>query len=578
MECFGRTHVTRYTNSDNWNFEMSRNQNPKAALVLEILVMSKHGAPKDMIKIAVFGGTQGVGKHVVIKALECHHFVTVLARSPKKLADVVVNRHKLKIIQGDILHDPAAVDQVVDGQDVVIVSLGTTGVKKGPQAKVCSFGQKVINDAMKARGVKRLIVVTSIGVGDSIKHVSYSAYFFIKFVIYKAIADKEVQEDLVKSSGLDWTILRPTGLLDQPPRSLRYDYGEDLNGSSIARAHVAEICLEVIPKPHYGRIYALTLLHTLHFRHGQDMYAHCISLILLLICCSQVKPDLYGINYSPRRSLFACPTHAMITSDLQLLRNMTTRIKTFSLIDSGSGQASATCNFGETILKAAVPLGFRVTLGMEFRGADIDAMFQREVRELERLSYAYPNLFTVVEAIVVGSETLYRGEETQQTLSQRVTTVRTILHSKNLRVPITAADIPPPFYGDILIAAVDFIMINVYPYWEGHAVASAPYSQMAAVHALRERTSKNVVLGECGWPTAGSTNTDAEASIQNLEWYYKQWVCTARKNGVEYFLFEAFDEDWKSDEHAGVEKHWGLFDLNRQPKSTVFLNPVDCSP
>jgi len=234
------------------------------------------------LRLGVFGGTQGVGKEgavpsesrefrpsnsslsccrpVIKQALEEGHEVTVLARDPSKLADIPAPKPpaSLKIVQGDVLKDQEKVQEVISEQDVVVVSLGTSLSGDASNAKVCSEGQAKINDAMKAAGTKRMVVVTSIGVGDSMKDTSYAAWFFINTFLRKAIADKNIQEDHVKSSGLDYTIIRPSGLKDLPRSGGKYKWAEHIYGSSISRADVAELVLQVAKSPeHIGKTYSV---------------------------------------------------------------------------------------------------------------------------------------------------------------------------------------------------------------------------------------------------------------------------------------------------------------------------------
>ncbi|TPX37532.1 hypothetical protein SmJEL517_g00491 [Synchytrium microbalum] len=209
------------------------------------------------MKLAVFGGTAGVGLEVVQQALEAGHSVNVLARSPEKLSHLLPADGKLTIITGDVLKDFDAVKHTVEGADAVIVSLGNRPVADTEmQGKTCSIGQEKINEAMIATGVKRVLVVTSMGVGDSIKDVTYMASVFITTVLAKAIADKEIQEASVRSSGLDYTILRPTGLASKPKTGGKYLFAEHIYGPTIARADVAEICLKMISSAEYvGRTF-----------------------------------------------------------------------------------------------------------------------------------------------------------------------------------------------------------------------------------------------------------------------------------------------------------------------------------
>jgi exo-beta-1,3-glucanase (GH17 family) len=75
---------------------------------------------------------------------------------------------------------------------------------------------------------------------------------------------------------------------------------------------------------------------------------------------------------------------------------------------------------------------------------------------------------------------------------------------------------------------------------------------------------------EAGWATTASEFPE-QASEDNQEVYFNDLLSWAKANNVTIFWFEAFDEDWKGDagNASGAEKHWGLFDLDRQPKKAA---------
>lgn len=200
-----------------------------------------------MKQIAIVGATQGVGRAVLDRALERGDAVTALARTPAKLA---IEHENLRVISGDVL-DPAAAAAVVEGADVVVVSLGNT--PNNPD-DVVSRGTAQVMAAMEAAGVGRLIVVTSIGVGDSSEQVPFAFRMLMKTVLRKAMADKEQQEALVRASSLDWTIVRPGGLTDGPATG-RYRAGteKDISAGQVARADVAAFILEEIDSGRYLR-------------------------------------------------------------------------------------------------------------------------------------------------------------------------------------------------------------------------------------------------------------------------------------------------------------------------------------
>jgi putative NADH-flavin reductase len=166
--------------------------------------------------------------------------VQALLRNPGKLE---VANPKLTVLQGDVL-DANAVDRVVQGSDAVIVSLGG---KPGDKTRALETGTKHIVVAMKKHGQKRLIVVTSLGVGDS---AGQAGFLFEKIIVplfLKAeFADKLAQEAVVKASGLEFVIARP-GALSNDAAKGAYEAAKQLRKGSpakITRADVARFCLE----------------------------------------------------------------------------------------------------------------------------------------------------------------------------------------------------------------------------------------------------------------------------------------------------------------------------------------------
>lgn len=188
------------------------------------------------MKVGIIGGTQGVGRQAVEQALAQGHSVTLLARTPAK---VTITHANLNIVAGDVL-DLATVEQVVAGQDVIINSLGST--PNNPD-DVCTRGTQNIIRAMQRFGVRRLITVTALGVGDSYSQLPFFFKTIVKTVLRKAYADKETQEAAIRASDLDWIIVRPPGLTDGPLTG-QYVVGPEAKAGQMSRADVAHFVLQ----------------------------------------------------------------------------------------------------------------------------------------------------------------------------------------------------------------------------------------------------------------------------------------------------------------------------------------------
>lgn len=166
------------------------------------------------MRLLVIGASRGIGLETVRYALQRGHDVRAFARSADRIA---IDDPKLEKIAGDACsaEDVAA---AVRGVDAVIVTLGIPKSLKGlGQTSLFSDATAILLPAMAAAGVRRLLVVTGFGAGDSKARLSTVEKIPFKAILGRAYADKDVQEDLIKASDLDWTIARPGILMNRPP-------------------------------------------------------------------------------------------------------------------------------------------------------------------------------------------------------------------------------------------------------------------------------------------------------------------------------------------------------------------------
>lgn len=188
-----------------------------------------------LMRIALFGATGGTGRQVLDQAIAQGHSVSALVRDPSKMPD----RAGLTLVVGDVL-DRDATERCIDGADAVICVLGSHGSREPVEA----LGTRMILDVMRDTGVRRLIAVTSLGVGDSRQQINWAFRLIMDLTLKPIMLAKEEQERLIKASGLDWTIIRPGGLTDGP-RTGAYRFGRDrsIKGGRISRADVADFVL-----------------------------------------------------------------------------------------------------------------------------------------------------------------------------------------------------------------------------------------------------------------------------------------------------------------------------------------------
>jgi putative NADH-flavin reductase len=210
------------------------------------------------MKLTIFGATGGIGRQILDQALAAGHEVTAVVRNPDKLPA------QLRVVKLDLtVPDPATLNSAVAGADAVLSGLGP---RSRSDAGVASRGTTAIVRAMKAENVRRVVVVSAAPIGtvsspgrpNPPRHDPGDGFFMrslfspmIKTILRGHYADLAMLEDVLRESGLDWTIVRPPRLTDKPlTGTYRTAYGQNLpRGFMISRADVGHLMLRVLDEP-----------------------------------------------------------------------------------------------------------------------------------------------------------------------------------------------------------------------------------------------------------------------------------------------------------------------------------------
>lgn len=203
------------------------------------------------MRILILGITGRTGSLAAEEAIKRGHKVVGIARDQSRVtvkdADIVVGTP----------YDLETVRKAIDGCDAVISALNIFPQSQGLFGKIkspldfMSVSMKNTVDLMEEKGIKRLVVMTALGVGLSEKELPRFFSFIIKITHIKyAYADHDIQEKLIEKSNLDWTIVRPVGLTD---KNDNLSILSNLNGvgkitSAISRNAVAHFILDCIEK------------------------------------------------------------------------------------------------------------------------------------------------------------------------------------------------------------------------------------------------------------------------------------------------------------------------------------------
>jgi len=210
------------------------------------------------MKLTILAATGGIGRQLLEQALAAGHDVTAVVRNPKKLPRAV------RTVTADLAAaDPAALESAVAGADAVLSGLGP---RSASETGVATRGTRAIVQAMQATGVRRIVVVSAAPIGTvpspgrpkPPRHDPGDGFLMrnllsplTKAAFRKPYADLALMEDVLRDSGLDWTVVRPPRLTDKPlSGTYRTAHGRNLRrGLFVSRADVAHLMLRVLEQP-----------------------------------------------------------------------------------------------------------------------------------------------------------------------------------------------------------------------------------------------------------------------------------------------------------------------------------------
>ncbi len=279
---------------------------------------------------------------------------------------------------------------------------------------------------------------------------------------------------------------------------------------------------------------------------------------------------------SPEGADSIYPTAPELEEDIAMLSKYTSRLRTYSAKDSFE------------VPELARKYGITVTAG-----AWLDRSKSRNDEQIKFL-IEQANANSNVERVMVGNETLLRGDLTPKELLSYIDIVK-----RRVRVPVSTAE-----SWDIWLTTdreklkqmheiarhVDFITVHLLPYWEGVPREGAVDHVEKRYDAMRrEYPNKKIVVGEVGWPSGGSRvplkNLEqpndpivySTASVTDEAQFIRAFLPMAKRRNLDYYLMEAIDQPWKRVNEGRTGAYWGIFNADRQPKFT-FDGPVVSDP
>ncbi|MGH6778764.1 MAG: glycosyltransferase [Bradyrhizobium sp.] len=265
-------------------------------------------------------------------------------------------------------------------------------------------------------------------------------------------------------------------------------------------------------------------------------------------------PDFHGklpsVSYAPFQGsahpdIDNIPTAARIRADMKTLAPLTRAIRLYSSTDGV-----------ELVPPIAAQFGIKVTVGA-WISKDL-VRNEREIRSAINLARHNSNVI----AVIVGNETLYRGDQKVDDLIKLIKRVKA-----SVNVPVTTGEIWNIWRDNPkLVANVDFIAAHVLPYWENYTSKQAVDQAIYRYNLLRQKyPGKRIEIAEFGWPSRGYNLLNAEPGPFQQAVVLRNFVARAQAIGMDYNIVEAIDQPWKYFE-GSVGPYWGILNADREPK------------
>lgn len=184
-----------------------------------------------MQKILILGANGQISRIAIDLFLEkTDAELTLYARNARRLKDVQARSNRVRVVEGDVLNYKQLLLNI-EGHDAVYANLDGQLVEQA----------KNIVAAMNEAGVKRLIFMSSMGIYNEVPGENYTP-------ILDRYRDSAA---IVEASGLDYTILRPQWLNNDP--EILYETtrkGEAFKSAEkeVSRKSVADLIVKLVTR------------------------------------------------------------------------------------------------------------------------------------------------------------------------------------------------------------------------------------------------------------------------------------------------------------------------------------------
>jgi len=197
-------------------------------------------------KVFVAGGSKGVGRCIVDKLIADGSEVVALVRSYEAVAELSAI-DGVTAVKGDAF-DYKSVEGAIDGCDAAITTLGGS---VEDEKRVDYTGNNNVIEAAGVLGCTRVVLVTSVGCGDSKDAAPPSVFEALKEVL---AAKTKAENVLIKYyTNMNWTIIRPGGLITEAMTGKAVLTADKMGIGSIHREDVANLAVKALSSPNTER-------------------------------------------------------------------------------------------------------------------------------------------------------------------------------------------------------------------------------------------------------------------------------------------------------------------------------------
>jgi uncharacterized protein len=200
------------------------------------------------MKLLMLGASGRVGQKIAERAIQDGIEVHALLRDPAKVPSQILD--KITYTIGNVLNKEQ-VEEAISGCDIVVSALSTDG------DNVLSESMPLIIAATKKEGLSRIITIGTAGIlqsriePDLLRYQSSES----KRKLTRAAEDHHKAYELLKESGLDWTIVCPTYLPDGDAAG-KYRAEKDflpVDGGKISTGDTAHFTFSLIKESRFSK-------------------------------------------------------------------------------------------------------------------------------------------------------------------------------------------------------------------------------------------------------------------------------------------------------------------------------------